>query len=267
MPRVACVMMQKNESALLEPWIKYHASLFGLNSLYVFDNGSTHPDVIAMLKHYRAAGANIISRHRTRSAYARKGDIIADCIRRLQAKRQYDVALPMDCDEFLVVKNDRGASVEHDCIHAQARRCVSAGGLLRIGTQFFNIINRPGFFCRSDYTKTAIVLDGTFVSSDHGHHSCTTSDGNLYKPCDFAYVHYHYKPLEMLRQHARAKLAPFVDVDNPEALSSFDGPGHHLVCYVHMTQQYYQSWHGPGNFYQFTAFTQKLSDLQAKIPF
>ena len=260
-------MMQKNKLALLEPWIKYHASLFGLENLFIFDNGSTHPEVIRTLDHVATAGANVELQHRTVAAYARKGEIIADCIRKLQAAREYDLVFPMDCDEFLVLKQGQGASIEREEILAYADLCTSATGLQRIDTQFFNVIGKPGYFCRSHYMKTAVVVDGTFQSSDHGHHFCTTRSGSLYQSCDFAYVHYHYKPLEMLREHARAKLAPFVDVDDPEALGSFNGPGHHLIPYVGMTEQYYRSWHGPGKFYHFTAFMQKMRELQATIPF
>ena len=40
MPKVACVMMQKDEAILLEPWLTYHGHLFGLENLFVIDDGS-----------------------------------------------------------------------------------------------------------------------------------------------------------------------------------------------------------------------------------
>ena len=32
--RVACVMMQRNEINALEPWLRYHSYLFGIENLY-----------------------------------------------------------------------------------------------------------------------------------------------------------------------------------------------------------------------------------------
>ena len=56
MARVACVMMQKDEVHLLEPWLAYHGYLFGFENLYVLDNGSTRPDVLLTRSEERRVG-------------------------------------------------------------------------------------------------------------------------------------------------------------------------------------------------------------------
>ena len=43
MARVRCIMMQKDESFLLEPWLLYNGYLFGFENLTVYDNGSILP--------------------------------------------------------------------------------------------------------------------------------------------------------------------------------------------------------------------------------
>ena len=267
MVRVACTMMQKDEEALLEPWLKYHGDLFGYENLFVFDNGSTLSSVIQTLEAYERVGVHLDKSHPTVADYAMKGEIIANLVRSLQAQKAYDVVFLMDCDEFVVLKDGNGATINRERIlqHAEAMQGNSA--LLRVSTQFFNVINRPGEFARGTHTKTVVALDGTFERSDHGHHFCTTSTGNVYSPCEFAYVHYHYKPLALLQEHARAKLAPFLNVNDLDAVKNFTGPGHHLCGYLTMTNDEFQNWHKGDSFYKFSAFNDKLESLEATIPF
>ena len=47
--KIACLMMQKNETELLEPWILYHGALFGHENLYIYDNGSDDPKTVELI--------------------------------------------------------------------------------------------------------------------------------------------------------------------------------------------------------------------------
>ena len=267
MARVACTMMQKDESVLLEPWLKYHGNLFGFENIFLFDNGSIIPSVNDTLAKYEYKGIHLNRSFLTVADYALKGEIISDCLLKMQSSSSYDVAVPLDCDEFLVLKDGAGATTAPKRILGYLNDLSKLGGLFRVDTQFFNIINRPGEFGVGDYTKTVLVLDGTFVSSDHGHHFCRTSTTSHYSNCNLAYVHYHYKPLAMLRNHARAKLAPFVDVNDLVDVSTYTGPGHHLCRYLTMTEEEFQVWHGGSDFYQFHEFNDMLRSLGATIVF
>ena len=259
--------MQKDEDILLEPWLKYHGSLFGFENIFLFDNGSTIRSVNDTLLEYERKGVRLDRRFASVADYALKGEIITECILDIQSRSSYDVVVPLDCDEFLVLKDRMGATTSFERILGHLHELSNTGGLFRVNKQFFNIINRPGEFGIGDYIKTIVVPDGTFVSSDHGHHFCTTTTGNRYTGCDFAYVHYHYKPLAVLRAHARAKLAPFVDVDDPAAVAAHTGPGHHLCRYLTMTETEFQAWHRGDSFYQFHEFNDALRDLDATIAF
>ena len=267
MVRVACTLMQKNETALIDPWLKYHCNLFGYENIYVFDNGSHISSVVDTLDAYKAKGIHLSNKYSTVADYALKGEIITDCILHIQENQTYDVVVPLDCDEFLVLKDGQGATTSHQRIMAHMQDLTTTGGLFRVDQQLFNIIGRPGQFGIGTYTKTIIVPDGSFVRSDHGHHFCLASGNRPYSPCNFAYVHYHYKPLAMLREHARAKLAPFVDVENLAAVASFTGAGHHLRPYLTMTEEEFANWHGGDQFYQFREFNERLAELGASIPF
>jgi hypothetical protein len=241
--------------------------MFGFENLFLFDNGSSIPSVIDTLQEYQKKGINYDNTHNTVADYALKGEIITDCVLKMQSKELYDVVFLLDCDEFVVLKDGPGATVDRFRILDYLERVFHGQGILRVSTQFFNIINRPGEFGITDYTKSVIILDGTFLKTDHGHHFCSTTAGSLYRPCEFAYVHYHYKPLLMLREHARAKLAPFVDVDDLAAVAAFTGWGNHLRPYLTMSDAEFQNWHKGDKFYVFTEFTNKLKQLGANIPF
>lgn len=83
MPIVACVMMQKDEAILLEPWLTYHGHLFGFSNLHVIDNGSTRADVQAVLHRFAALGVHVDYSHPSHDDYLRKsrtGNIKFDCI-------------------------------------------------------------------------------------------------------------------------------------------------------------------------------------------
>lgn len=63
--KVAVLMMQKDEYRLLEPWILHHAELFGLENLYVYDNGSTDERCLSVLKKYSEKGMSVVYDRRT----------------------------------------------------------------------------------------------------------------------------------------------------------------------------------------------------------
>ena len=99
--KIACLMMQKNERILLEPWILYHGDLFGFENLFIFDNGSTDEIVITVLQKYEKRGVNINRAYNSKSDFEGKGNLIADKIRSLDQCNYYDFFFPLDCDEFI----------------------------------------------------------------------------------------------------------------------------------------------------------------------
>ena len=118
MTRIRCVMMQKNEATLLEPWILWHAAIFGFPSLTIIDNGSTDPAVLDIQTRYEEKGVRIIRDHASHSDFLHKGEVIANIIRQWDAEESYDFAVPLDCDEFLTVFLDQ-LSLDPDVIRRQ----------------------------------------------------------------------------------------------------------------------------------------------------
>ncbi|MEL8650170.1 hypothetical protein J4W43_21295, partial [Escherichia coli] len=76
--KLACLMMQKNESRLLKSWLDYHAIIFGLENMYVYDNGSTEKECIDTLKMYERNGLNVEWKFSSREDFENKGYIFSE---------------------------------------------------------------------------------------------------------------------------------------------------------------------------------------------
>lgn len=229
MARVGCIMMQKNETDLLQPWVDYHAYLFGKENLFVFDNGSDDPENQVQLVDLESSGLSV-DRSYPRD-FERKGEIIGNKIQQLEQTGRYDFLFPMDCDEFLVLQNSKtDISCSRERIHAELE-ALQGDQAFAIVDAYFNIIgHRDQLWCW-EMDKT-FFRAGTFGSLDHGHHHRVSRLQPGKSPTRFAFMHFHHKPYDLLVAHSRAKLAPFVDVDDAQALAEFRGCGWHLTKYL-----------------------------------
>ena len=80
MPKIACVMMQKDETFLLVPRLAYHGHLFGFENLFVLDKGPTSADVRDTLHPICARSTGSVDMsigdHASRQDYLVKGELI-----------------------------------------------------------------------------------------------------------------------------------------------------------------------------------------------
>jgi hypothetical protein len=94
-------MMQKNEKDVLPIFVAYYGNLFGYKNIYIFDNGSDKY-MLDELRKSEALGCNVNFEFSSRADFERKGEILASYINGMT--EQYDVFLPLDCDEFIGIK-------------------------------------------------------------------------------------------------------------------------------------------------------------------
>src|SRR5471030_579275 len=99
-------MMQKDETYLLEPWLVYHGHLFGFENLFVFDNGSASLEVRHILARFTREGVNVDWGYASRRDFLAKGELIGGLIRTLDQRGEYDFLIPLDCDEFIVLRTE-----------------------------------------------------------------------------------------------------------------------------------------------------------------
>ncbi|NHN87305.1 hypothetical protein GOB81_01455 [Acetobacter sp. LMG 1627] len=259
MARVKCVMMQRDETLLLEPWLRHYGYLFGFENLVVLDNGSIEPSVLATLEQYEQAGVRIFRglgrptdlEQRRASDFEAKGEYARQIITFWDATSDYDFAIPVDCDEFLAVYTDNGFSCSRADIHAALNELRDEQRPMQLRFNPGNVPGVPGCFMPMDFPKR-FVAKGTVGDVDLGYHAITSRMAEGVIETRLAYLHMHHKPFPMLLKHAERKLGDRVNVADRAALRNYDGPGHHLVDYFFMTEaDYHARFAADGVYFRF----------------
>lgn len=237
--RVGCVLMQKNEVNALEPWLLYHAHLFGMENLRVIDHGSTHAKVLNTLAWYEHDGLQVV-RLPAEADYKRKGEFVTEQLNRLDETGDYDLLLPIDCDEFLALRReDGGFTCRKEEILACLAHYAGRPEILEIKQNLLNILGHPGGFWVFPYQKVFFSAGHVGVV-DHGSHRDVSGRGVGSLETPLVYLHFHHKSWEEQVKAGKEKLRPFVNVDDPEALAAFRGPGWHLLVHINAGQAAYQ---------------------------
>jgi hypothetical protein len=259
--RVACVVMQRNEADCLEPWLRYHGYLFGYKNLFVIDHGSELPAVIKILARYERFGVHV-DRLPATADYRRKGEFVSAALQRADATGLFDIMLPLDCDEFVVMRDEAGAACcRRATLLAYLQELADEDAILTVGENFLNTLGHPGLFFALPYRKVFFTR-GSYGIVDHGSHSGKSRRSDKTRPTRLVYVHFHHKRYATQRAMAREKLRPFVDVDDPVALAAFRGVGWHLVGHLLKSEAEYRSIMRPESMsIAFPAFVELLRAL------
>jgi hypothetical protein len=267
MPRIACLMMLRDEFLLLKPWLLYHAYLFGLENLYVYDNGSRDESVLAILRSFAAAGVNVDFSHPTMADFSKKGEIIGNRIKEFKNAGSYDMALALDCDEFVALAGAAGPCISRTEILAEIERIHAAGAICQTARCFYNV---PGYldqFWLARHWKCIVPVQ-TFRGIDHGFHRAVIAKGEDYGATWLTHFHLHHKPFDHLIDGVKKKLEGLVDISDIAALNAYRGEGLHLVKYLFMTREQYYGYLAAerGPFLRFSGFVRLLElfmDLSA----
>jgi hypothetical protein len=259
MPRIACLMMLRDEVLLLKPWLHYYAYLFGLENLYIYDNGSRDESVLAILRKFATAGVHVDFSRDAMVDFLGKGEIIGNKIKEFKKAGSYDIALALDCDEFVAVAGAAGPSISRTEILAEIERIHTAGAICQTARCFFNV---PGYLDRFWLARhwKSIVPVQLFRGIDHGFHDAILAEGDRYGATTLAYIHLHHKPFDHLIDGIKKKLEGQVDTSDIKAVRSFRGVGLHLVKYMLMTREEYYTYLDPEPvpFIRFSDFVQSL---------
>ena len=100
--KVGIYMMQKNENVLLPLFVDYYGSLFGYQSIHIFDNGSNET-LRPQLTNAENKGCKVIYDFYKSEDFESKGKIIGELIK--DNINKFNVSLPLDCDEFIVLES------------------------------------------------------------------------------------------------------------------------------------------------------------------
>ncbi|MBB3102457.1 glycosyltransferase family 2 protein [Azomonas macrocytogenes] len=239
--RIACLMMQKNEIDLLEKWIIHHGDIFGFENLYIFDNGSTDEKIKIISNEFTKKGVNFFFDFNTPTDFENKGKIIGRKIIELDSKEKYDFFIPLDCDEFVGVLNANGEySCQREDIDKELAYHIKSEDVLLFKWQCFNSpINKNSFQIQS--TRKCFFRSKTFDSMDVGFHWGKSRLSGGEHHTSLIQFHFHNKPFEILREHAKEKLKLRVKSFEPDSLKNYDGPGLHMIKYFLATEKDYLS--------------------------
>ncbi|MDI2112138.1 glycosyltransferase family 2 protein [Commensalibacter nepenthis] len=248
MPNIRCITMQKNETYLLDAWIKYYTYLFGIENLYILDNGSTNEKTKEILSSYEVLGCHVIRQYDTGKDFEDKGDIIGNIIKEWDKKEAYDFAIPIDIDEFIILQQEY-PSCNKDEIHHYFQSLVGIQDAFLMHESYLNVPGEVGFFSPTCVAK-GFFARNTIQYLDHGFHHPAARNSKKKFDTRLAYVHFHNRSFEETLALAKAKLTPYVNVNNLESVKNYVGPGGHLVQYFSMSKyEYFQLYRNHGNIY------------------
>ncbi|WP_254963732.1 MULTISPECIES: glycosyltransferase family 2 protein [unclassified Cyanobium] len=200
-------MMQKNESILLEAWIRYHAEMVGKENLFIFDNGSTISSVIQVLKEAESSGVRIFWEYSTVRNFLEKGALIADLIQRLDREEDFDFYFPLDCDEFLACQTESGPSCCRKDIEEALRPYKGSADVLVIQHKYWNHPYRQNFYSIPTSSRKCFFANGACDYLDLGYHKGRSRLGAGQAKTAIIYFEFHYLPYRFHRQYCRQKLS------------------------------------------------------------
>lgn len=259
-------MMQKNESILLEYWIRYHASIFGAGNLYIFDNGSTCKKSLATLEHYESEGVNVIREFTSSKHFHEKGEIIANLIKKLEATCDHDFFFPLDCDEFIGAATSSGKiSCSKVDIDFELQNNIDSKDAHYIQAQLFNPpVSPKHFWTRRD--RKCFFRSKTIDSLDEGFHFGSSKNKGEHRT-NIIQFHLHNKPFSLLQEHAREKLKLCLPDFSKDTLSNYKGPGVHLTQYLIESEVEYLQRLLSNHYIKTPALLNKLRDLHLEWPY
>ncbi|GEC62086.1 hypothetical protein GOX01_24170 [Gluconobacter oxydans] len=239
MAKVRCITMQKNESKLLEAWIKYYGYLFGFDNLYILDNGSNESDIFEILNKYQKIGVNVDFSFNEKKDFDRKGEIISEIVHKWDDKNEdYDFVIPIDCDEFIILC-DNGASISRSKIDNYLDNLIGKKEAFVMQKLFLNIPEDTSFFTPAIVPKSMFAKN-TLGFLDHGFHHPRSSQSDETFITKLGYIHLHNKNFSDVLQAAKEKLEFYINTEDKDNLINYTGPGLHLVKYFFMDENIYK---------------------------
>ncbi|WP_461601750.1 glycosyltransferase family 2 protein [Aeromonas rivipollensis] len=227
-------MMQKNECKLLRPWIEHHSIIFGLNNIYVYDNGSTDSLCIGILKEYEKKGLNVNWSFHTQNDFENKGNIFSDLIKEFDnSDASYDFYFPLDCDEFISYERKSGdLLLDRKSIEIELAKHIGSQETLFINASYDNNPLYEDYFFRNASQRKCFFYKGTCLTLDRGFHIGESRSSTGQKKTGIVYVHYHFKEFDDYQSSAKQKLLGRVSdfsINSLEKHLDRKGAGYHLI--------------------------------------
>jgi len=219
--RIALIMMQKNETILLDPWLRYHEAMISAQSIFVFDNGSSDPHTLETLKAAECRGVRVNRQHNQPQDYFATGIIVAELIKNLDRENPHDFYFPIDCDEFLACKVNGHLSCSRDDLDRSLSDLIGNDKVLSISSKYYNSPYHPNRYSEVDWCKKCFFAQGACQSLSFGFHEGTSKAGSDVAETNITYIEFHYKPYQEHRRLSKQKIEYIIPNPTRKALSLY----------------------------------------------
>ena len=219
--RIALIMMQKNETLLLDPWLKYHEAMISAQSIFVFDNGSNDPHTLATLKAAEYRGVTVNRKYNQLQDYSTTGIIVAELIKDLDRENPHDFYFPIDCDEFLACKVNGQLSCSRDDLDRSLIDFIGNDKVLTIPRKYVNSPYHPNRYSEIPWCKKCFFAQGACQSLVFGFHAGTSKAGSGEAETNITYIEFHYKPYQEHLRLSKQKIEYFVANPTRKELASY----------------------------------------------
>jgi hypothetical protein len=260
-------MMQKDETHLLSHWIEYHGNLFGLENLYVYDNGSSNLGCLEVIDKYKKLGVHFYFEFDSQADFLNKGKILGNKILELEATNEYDFFIPLDCDEFIGTISDVGViSCDRKIIHDELDMHGKTEDILLFRYQLYNSVFSSMWFSRRYWPKI-FFRSGTFGWLDQGYHHGKSKNGSGEHKTNLIQFHLHNKPFSTVQAHTLRKLSARLGDKSREEILNYVGAGQHVIKYLRMDEHQYWNHFLRTSHQQIPALMNAFSSLGLDWPF
>jgi hypothetical protein len=219
--RIALIMMQKNETLLLDPWLRYHEAMISAQSIFIFDNGSSDPHTLATLKAAECRGVTVSRKYNQLQDYPASGIIAAELINYLDRENPHDFYFPIDCDEFLACKVNGQISCSRDDLDRSLIDFIDNEKVLTIPRKYVNSPYHPNRYSEISECKKCFFAQGACQSLAFGFHEGTSKAGSGEAETNITYIEFHYKPYQEHLRLSQQKIDYIVINPSRRALAAY----------------------------------------------
>lgn len=233
MPSIKLFTMVKDEVDIVEDWLLYHGYIFGFPNLHIIDNYSSDGTYEILQKYEREKNIFLIREKN----YRKKGLFMRHLIKD-RIGRNYDIAYPLDIDEFIVLYDKSKNSINLTDIRIYLQSLPTHYKNYKTNYIYSTISSHESFGyekacqeCKygfySDYGNQAKTFFNNRIwngNIDHGNH-CSDEE---YYMTDLCLLHFHCRNINQIKKKTiNNVLGLGYDINN---LSKYiNHPGNHHV--------------------------------------
>ncbi len=233
--------MQKDEPCLLKLWVDYHGMRFGYSNLFIYDNGSTKEYIFDILKYAENKGVQVYYNYKSYKDFKNKGMLFLELVKKIVKKQKSIFFMPLDCDEFLVLKKGESFITNAYDIQRYFENLNIDDRAYRISARFMNIPKEKNKFILNNQKKIFLSHKTHINKLTTGYHGKDIPKEKLVQT-ELAYLTFHNRSFDDLIFTAKMKLFKRIPDFKSSTLKAFKGKGRHLTKYLLMNEDGYIQW-------------------------